>query len=111
MQCTVPHVVPVHDCKQSNCNALKLKDWVALSAGVHTCAFVVKGEGVLKMLCAPQGSTPAIYHNELLSDDDWVWKGNVVVAHESGKVTGELVEWVLTNMETLRYMLKYRVEP
>jgi hypothetical protein len=37
------------------------------------------------------------YQNKLLSDHEWVWKGNVVLAHESGTVSGEIVEWVSTN--------------
>jgi hypothetical protein len=102
-------VVPVHECQMSQACDLRLKDWVSLSSGVNTYEFVVEGEGAFQLLSVPQASAPAGYKNELLSVRNWVWKGNVVVAHESGLVSAEGVEWVLKNMDNLRYMLEYQV--
>jgi hypothetical protein len=88
-------------------------DWVSLSSGVLSHQFVGPGSGSERflLLCTPQHLAPDAYTNELLSAEGWVWKGNVIVAHESGVVTGEALEWVSTNLDTLHYMLTFCAKP
>jgi hypothetical protein len=113
MQCSAPRVVPVHDCSKSQWGAHQLSDWVSLSSGILSHQFVGPGSETERflLLSTPQRSAPDTYTNEILSTQGWVWKGNVIVAHESGVVTGEALDWVSTNLDALRYMLTTSTKP
>jgi hypothetical protein len=59
----------------------------------------------LWIMSIQQTSAPASYNNELLSQENQPWYGNVLVLHECGKAGCAILGWVRRNQTTLRALL------
>ena len=58
------------------------------------------------LLSNQQQFVPETYRNEILSQDDWIWRGNVLIIHECGDAACDVICWVSENLDAIRSLLR-----